>query len=57
MSVPLWTWLSVGDFAPKFGLYLDGLSVTMMGVITGVGFLIHLFASWYMKGEAGFARF
>ena len=38
MSVPLWTWLSVGDFTPKFGLYLDGLSVTMMGVITGVGF-------------------
>ena len=29
----------------------------MVGVITGVGFLIHLFASWYMKGEAGFARF
>lgn len=53
----LWTWLSVGDFAPNFGLWFDGLSVTMVGVITGVGFLIHLFASWYMKGEAGFARF
>ena len=24
MSVPLWTWLSVGDFTPKFGLYLEG---------------------------------
>lgn len=57
VSLPLWTWLSVGDFSPNFGLYLDGLSVTMIGVITGVGFLIHLFASWYMKGEAGFARF
>lgn len=55
--VHLWTWLRVGDFAPNFGLYLDGLSATMLGVITGVGFLIHLFASWYMKGEAGFARF
>lgn len=57
VNVPLWTWLQVGDFAPKFGLSLDGLGVTMMGVITGVGFLIHLFASWYMRGEAGFARF
>ncbi|TWV82024.1 NADH-quinone oxidoreductase subunit L [Moraxella sp. VT-16-12] len=57
VSVQLWTWLSVGDFAPNFGLYLDGLSATMLGVITGVGFLIHLFASWYMKGETGFARF
>ena len=56
-NIVLWTWLSVGGFAPNFGLWLDGLSVTMVGVITGVGFLIHLFASWYMKGEAGFARF
>ncbi|MFW2177196.1 MULTISPECIES: NADH-quinone oxidoreductase subunit L [unclassified Moraxella] len=54
---PLWTWMQVGSFAPKFGLALDGLGVTMMGVITGVGFLIHLFASWYMRGEVGFARF
>ena len=55
--VPLWTWFAVGDFAPKFGLMLDGLSLTMTAVITGVGFLIHLFASWYMQGEAGFVRF
>ena len=54
---PLWTWLSVGDFAPAVSLRLDGLSLTMLGVITGVGFLIHLFASWYMRGEQGYARF
>ena len=54
---PLWTWMQVGSFAPKFGLMLDGLGVTLLGVITGVGFLIHLFASWYMRGEAGYARF
>ena len=53
----LWTWLQVGEFAPKFALYLDGLSATLLGVVTGVGFLIHVFASWYMKGEDGFARF
>lgn len=53
----LWTWLQVGEFAPKFALYLDGLSTTLLGVVTGVGFLIHVFASWYMKGEDGFARF
>ena len=29
----------------------------MMGMITGVGFLIHIFASWYMRGEEGYARF
>jgi len=54
---PLWTWMQVGGFAPQFALRLDGLSLTMMGVITGVGFLIHLFASWYMRGDEGFSRF
>jgi NADH-quinone oxidoreductase subunit L len=53
----LWTWMTIGDFAPRFALYLDGLSLTMLGVITGVGFLIHLFASWYMRGEEGYSRF
>lgn len=53
----LWTWMQIGDFAPSFGLQLDGLSLTMTGVITGVGFFIHLFASWYMRGEVGYARF
>jgi NADH-quinone oxidoreductase subunit L len=53
----LWQWMSVAGFAPSFTLYLDGLSVTMLGVVNGVGFLIHLFASWYMRGEEGYSRF
>ncbi|MGE6571651.1 NADH-quinone oxidoreductase subunit L [Psychrobacter namhaensis] len=57
VEIPLWTWFQVGDFAPHFGLSFDGLALTMTGVITGIGFLIHLFAAWYMKGDTGFARF
>ncbi|MDP3817096.1 NADH-quinone oxidoreductase subunit L, partial [Pseudomonas sp.] len=53
----LWQWMSVGSLKPSFTLYLDGLSLTMLGVVTGVGFLIHLFASWYMRGEEGYSRF
>ena len=53
----LWTWMRVDNFTPSFSLYLDGLSLTMLGVVTGVGFLIHLFASWYMRGEEGYERF
>ncbi|MWV17319.1 NADH-quinone oxidoreductase subunit L [Pseudomonas sp. L-22-4S-12] len=53
----LWQWMNVAGFAPSFTLYLDGLSLTMLGVVTGVGFLIHLFASWYMRGEEGYSRF
>ncbi len=57
INMPLWTWLKVGDFAPAFGLHFDGLTLTMTLIISCVGFLIHLFASWYMNGETGFARF
>ncbi|MCZ6869352.1 MAG: NADH-quinone oxidoreductase subunit L [Gammaproteobacteria bacterium] len=53
----LWTWIDVGGFTPSITLYLDGLSLVMMGVITGVGFLIHLYATGYMAREEGFSRF
>ncbi len=53
----LWHWFSVNGLAPDFSLRLDGLSLTLLGVVAGVGFLIHLFAAWYMRGEAGYARF
>ncbi|WP_028008114.1 NADH-quinone oxidoreductase subunit L [Solimonas flava] len=53
----LWTWMSVDGFAPRFALRLDQLSMLMMSVITGVGFFIHLFASWYMRGDEAYPRF
>ena len=49
--------MSAGNFTIPFTLVLDGLSLTMLGVITGVGFLIHMYASWYMRGEEGYSRF
>ncbi len=49
--------MSVGDFNIGFNPVLDGLSLTMLSVVTGVGFLIHMFASWYMRGEEGYSRF
>ncbi|MGL9759891.1 MAG: NADH-quinone oxidoreductase subunit L [Symbiopectobacterium sp.] len=53
----MWTWMAVGNFNIAFRLLLDGLSLTMLSVVMGVGFLIHLFASWYMRGEEGYSRF
>src|SRR3546814_4784610 len=52
----LWTWMNVDGFAPRFALHLDQLSMLMMCVITGVGFFIHLFASWYMRGDEAYPR-
>ncbi|WP_240454141.1 NADH-quinone oxidoreductase subunit L [Halomonas sp. NO4] len=56
-TLTLWRWIAVGDFQPTIGLRLDGLSLTLLGVITGVGLLIHWFAAWYMHGEEGVTRF
>tara|TARA_B100001057_G_scaffold150508_1_gene150422 strand:- start:2728 stop:4581 length:1854 start_codon:yes stop_codon:yes gene_type:complete len=52
-----WVWMSVGGFSPGFTFYLDGLSMVMMLIITGVGFLIHLYATGYMSDDPSFARF
>lgn len=56
-SQNLWNWMEVGNFSIPFTLVLDGLSLTMLSVVTGVGFLIHMYASWYMRGEEGYSRF
>ncbi|KLN95910.1 NADH-quinone oxidoreductase subunit L [Moellerella wisconsensis] len=56
-SQTLWHWISVGSFNIPFTLALDGLSLTMLSIVTGVGFLIHMYASWYMRGEEGYSRF
>ena len=53
----VWTWMSVGSFDPGFSFYLDGLSLVMMLIITGVGFLIHLYATGYMSDDPSFSRF
>lgn len=53
----LWTWMAVGAFEAGFTLYLDGVSLVMMLIITGIGFLIHVYATGYMHDDPGFARF
>jgi NADH-quinone oxidoreductase subunit L len=56
-SQNLWTWIDLGEFAPKVGLYLDALSICMLLVITIVGFLIHMYSAEYMMEDEGFSRF
>jgi len=52
-----WTWLQTSDFQVNVGIQIDTLSIVMMAVITGVGFLIHLFSIGYMESEKGYARY
>lgn len=51
------TWFQAGTFRVNLGLFADHLSGTMLLVITGVGFLIHLYSTEYMSHDAGYWRF
>ena len=51
------SWIRAGDFQADFAFYLDQLSLVMLLVVTGVGFLIHIYSVGYMWEEGGFYRF
>ncbi|MBI1939128.1 MAG: NADH-quinone oxidoreductase subunit L [Ignavibacteriales bacterium] len=55
--VELFTWLSVGGLDIKFAYLVDQLSLTMSLIVTGVGFLIHVYSIGYMHGDKSFWRF
>jgi NADH-quinone oxidoreductase subunit L len=51
------TWLRSGDFSVNFSFSLDQLSLVMLLVVTGIGFLIHIYSVAYMWEEGGYYRF
>ncbi len=53
----LYSWIGAGNLHADFALYLDPLSLVMALVVTGVGFLIHLYATEYMWDDDAFSRF
>jgi NADH-quinone oxidoreductase subunit L len=50
-------WISVGSFHVSFGSVLDQLSLVMLLIVTGVGFLIHIYSVGYMHEEKGYWRY
>src|SRR6201995_5689809 len=50
-------WIKAGSFTAPFGFQLDQLSMIMVLVVTGVGFLIHIYSVGYMSHEGGYYRF
>ena len=50
-------WILAGGFRAGFDLQLDQLTVVMLLVVTGVGFLIHIYSTGYMAHESGYYRF
>lgn len=57
INVTLFNWISVGDIKIPFAFLVDQLSSIMLLIITGVGFLIHLYSAGYMHDDAGFGKF
>ncbi len=52
-----WSWIATGTLRIDAALQLDHLSMVMLLVVTGVGFLIHVFSVGYMKDDPGYPRY
>jgi NADH-quinone oxidoreductase subunit L len=50
-------WINIGTLHIDFSFVLDQLSLVMLLVVTGVGFLIHIYSVGYMAHEEGYARY
>ncbi len=57
LSVSSIPWIAVSGFSVNFAFTVDHLTLVMLGVITGVGFLIHIYSVGYMAHEEGYWRF
>jgi len=56
-EVTVYSWIFGGDLTINLAFLIDPLTCIMLLVVTGVGFLIHLYSVGYMHGERGFTRF
>lgn len=57
LIVTLFTWLDAGGLNVSFAYQVDQLSLVMALIVTGVGFVIHVYSIGYMHGDKGFWRF
>ncbi len=53
----LFSWIPVNEINADFSVHIDSLSIVMTLIITGVGFLIHVYSIGYMELEEDFARY
>jgi NADH-quinone oxidoreductase subunit L len=52
-----WKWFDIGSVPVEMSLTIDRLSAVLMCVVTGVGFLIHIFSTGYMAEDEGYWRY
>lgn len=56
-DITLYQWVKIDIFSVNVSYLIDPLSLVMCLIVTGVGFLIHVYSIGYMHGDRGFARF
>src|SRR4030095_2535966 len=57
LSFNYFRWIQAGAFVANFGFMFDQLTGVMILVVTGIGFLIHIYSAGYMAHEEGYYRF
>jgi NADH-quinone oxidoreductase subunit L len=57
LSIASRPWIAVSGFQVNFAFTVDHLTLIMLGVVTGVGFLIHIYSVGYMAEDEGYWRF
>ncbi|MBL7888877.1 MAG: NADH-quinone oxidoreductase subunit L [Bacteroidia bacterium] len=57
VTIDLFSWISAGKLSIPFSFLVDPLSSLFLLIITGIGFLIHLYSIGYMHDDEGFSRF
>jgi len=55
--VPIYSWIATGSFSVDIAYQFDQLSILFTLIITGIGFLIHVYSIGYMHGDKSFPRF
>jgi NADH-quinone oxidoreductase subunit L len=53
----VYDWIVSGEFSAAVGFRIDALSVVMCLIVSGVGFLIHVYSAGYMHEDEGFSRY
>ncbi|MBX7045331.1 MAG: NADH-quinone oxidoreductase subunit L [Ignavibacteria bacterium] len=51
------SWIATGNLNLTYSYYIDPLSISLFLIVTGIGFLIHVYSIGYMHGDKGFAKF
>ncbi|MCO1335167.1 NADH-quinone oxidoreductase subunit L [Microbulbifer sp. OS29] len=57
LTLSVWQWIHVANLQIGFSFYVDWLTLVMLMIITGVGFLIHLYSAGYMHDDPDFRRY